>query len=242
MKTKIEWTQVTWNPVTGCTKISDGCKNCYAEAFSYRLKGMGVEKYKDGFKVRLHPDTINDPFKWKKSRVVFVNSMGDLFHDEVPESFILKVFNVMKDNPQHIFQVLTKRAERLEELNNKGILDWADNIWMGVTVENEEVLKRIDNLTKTGAKIKFLSCEPLLESLKNMNLEGINWVITGGESGRNSRPMEKEWVEEIRENCIETDTAFFFKQWGGFNKKKNGRILDGKIWEQMPSLDEIAVS
>lgn len=241
MKSKIEWTQVTWNPVTGCTKISDGCKNCYAEAFSYRLQGMGVEKYKDGFKVRLHPDTINDPFKWKKSRVVFVNSMGDLFHNEVPESFIVKVFNVMKDNPQHIFQVLTKRAERLEELNNRGILDWADNIWMGVTVENEEVLNRIDNLTKTGAKIKFLSCEPLLGSLKNMNLEGINWVITGGESGRNSRPMEKEWVEEIRENCIKTETAFFFKQWGGFNKKKNGRILDGKIWEQMPSLDEIAV-
>ena len=239
MKSKIEWTETTWNPVTGCTKVSDGCKNCYAEAFAFRLQGMGVEKYKDGFEVKLHPGTLNDPFKWKKSRIVFVNSMGDLFHEKVPEEFIIKVFNVMKDNPHHIFQVLTKRAERLEELEQKGILEWADNIWMGVTVENAKVLSRIDNLRSTSAKVKFLSCEPLLSSLKKMDLKNIDWVIAGGESGKNSRPVKKNWVEEIKEKCIETETAFFFKQWGGFNKKKNGRLLDGKIWEEMPDLEEV---
>ena len=228
----IEWTEMTWNPTTGCTKVSQGCKFCYAEVMSKRLKAMGLEKYKDGFKVKIHPETLNDPFKWKKPRIVFVNSMSDLFHPQVPFSFIKKVFKVMNDNPQHIFQVLTKRGELLYQYHQD--LNWTNNIWMGVSVEDEKVLKRVDFLRQTNAKIKFLSCEPLIGSLSNLILENIDWVIVGGESGRKPRPIQKTWVEEIRDNCKESKVPFFFKQWGGTNKKKAGRILNGKTYDEMP--------
>ncbi len=230
----IEWTQMTWNPTTGCNKISAGCKYCYAEVMSRRLKAMGVAKYADGFALRLHPETLQTPYKWKKPRIIFVNSMSDLFHKEVPVSYIQRVFKVMNDNPQHIFQVLTKRGERLEELNE--VLNWSPNIWMGVSVEDEKVLSRIDNLRQTDAAVKFLSCEPLLGSLISMDLSGINWVIVGGESGRKARPMQKLWVLEILELCQESEVPFFFKQWGGTNKKKAGRLLDGQTYDEMPNI------
>lgn len=228
----IEWTEMTWNPTTGCTKISQGCKHCYAEIMSRRLKAMGVKKYEDNFEVRIHPNTLQDPYKWKKPKVVFVNSMSDLFHPEVPLSFIKDVFNVMNDNPQHIFQVLTKRGNLLHKYNKE--LNWTDNIWMGVSVENEKVLKRVDYLRKTDAKVKFLSCEPLLEGLPNLYLKNIDWVIVGGESGRKPRPMQEDWVEEIKVNCQNSNVPFFFKQWGGTNKKKAGRLLKGKLYDEMP--------
>ena len=226
---------MTWNPTTGCTKISQGCKFCYAEIMSRRLKAMGVEKYKDNFKVRVHPDALETPYTWKKSKVVFVNSMSDLFHEDVPLGFIKKVFKVMKDNPQHVFQVLTKRAERLFELSQK--LTWSHNIWMGVSVEDEKVISRIDYLRKTEAKVKFLSLEPLISPLPNLNLSNIDWVIVGGESGHKPRPMLSEWVIDIQEQCESSDVAFFFKQWGGKNKKKNGRVLNGKVYDQMPEIE-----
>jgi protein gp37 len=231
---KIEWTEVTWNPTTGCNKVSAGCKNCYAESFSKRLKGMGIEKYKNGFKLTLHPDVLQFPKKLRKPHKIFVNSMSDIFHEKIPLSFIQKVFKVMNECPQHIFQVLTKRAERLEELSP--FLNWSDNIWMGVTVENNEVKSRIENLLKTDAKIKFLSLEPLLSSLPGLNLKNIDWVIVGGESGRKSRKIEKEWVENIRLQCKKNNIAFFFKQWGGMNKKANGRELNGRTYDEMPNV------
>jgi protein gp37 len=231
---KIEWTEVTWNPTTGCNKVSAGCKNCYAEAFSKRLKGMGIDKYKNGFKLTLHPDVIDFPKKLKKPHKIFVNSMSDLFHEKIPLEFIQKVFKVMNECPYHIFQVLTKRAERLEKLSPS--LTWTDNIWMGVSVENEKVQHRIDNLIKTNAKIKFLSLEPLLGSLPNLKLDKINWVIVGGESGVKSRKVEKEWIEEIHAQCEKNNVAFFFKQWGGMNKKANGRELNGRTYDEMPNV------
>jgi len=233
-KTKIEWTETTWNPVTGCTKLSSGCKHCYAEVMSRRLKAMGQPKYKNGFKLTLHPAVLNEPFTWKKSRMVFVNSMSDLFHEEVPVDFIKKVFSVVRQNPQHVFQILTKRAERLLELEKAGELDWPHNLWMGVTVEDETVTGRIDCLRQTGAKVKFLSCEPLLTPLNNLNLSEIDWMIVGGESGRNPRPMKEEWAIDLKEQCKKTKTAFFFKQWGGTNKKKAGKKLEGKEYLEMP--------
>jgi len=231
---KIEWTEVTWNPTTGCNKVSDGCKNCYAEAFSRRLKGMGIDKYKNGFKLTLHPDVIDFPKKLKKPHKIFVNSMSDLFHEKVPLEFIQQVFKVMNECPQHIFQVLTKRAERLEELSP--FLNWSDKIWMGVSVENEKVQNRILHLANTQARIKFLSLEPLLGSLPNLNLNKIDWVIVGGESGTKSRKIEKSWVEEIHKQCVKNNVAFFFKQWGGMNKKANGRELNGKTYSEMPNV------
>lgn len=231
---KIEWTEVTWNPATGCNKVSAGCKNCYAETFAKRLKGMGVEKYKSGFKLTLHPDVLQFPKKLRKPHKIFVNSMSDLFHEKISLDFIQKVFKVMNDCPQHIFQVLTKRAERLEELSL--FLNWTDNIWMGVTVENAQVIHRIDHLTKTNAKIKFLSLEPLLSSLPDLKLNKIDWVIVGGESGRKARKIEKEWVEDIRLQCEKKNVAFFFKQWGGMNKKANGRELNGRTYDEMPNV------
>lgn len=233
-QSKIEWTEMTWNPTTGCTKISEGCKNCYAEIMSRRLKAMGVKKYEAGFKVRIHEDQLALPYEWKNSRMVFVDSMSDLFHEQIPVGFIKKVFAVMNNNPQHIFQVLTKRAERLYELHQE--FDWTPNIWMGVTVENEKYLSRIDLLRKTNAKVKFLSCEPLLGRLERLNLTAIDWVIVGGESGYNPRPMKPEWVLEIREICKKEKVPFFFKQWGGKYKKKNGRTLDGKTFSEMPAI------
>ncbi|SMD44813.1 protein gp37 [Aquiflexum balticum DSM 16537] len=235
-QTSIEWTELTWNPVTGCTKISPGCKFCYAEVMSKRLKAMGVDKYKDGFKkVKTHEDALGIPYTWKKSKVVFVNSMSDLFHKDVPLEFIQRVFQVMRDNGQHVFQVLTKRADRLAEISDQ--LIWPHNIWMGVSVEDEKVTERIDFLRQCGARVKFLSCEPLIGPLSNLNLIGIDWVIVGGESGHKPRPMDPEWVLDIQEQCQQSNVAFFFKQWGGKNKKKAGRELNGKTYDEMPEIE-----
>jgi protein gp37 len=233
-QSSIEWTEMTWNPTTGCNKISAGCKYCYAEVMTRRLQAMGVDKYKDGFTIRTHDDALLIPYAWKSPKVVFVNSMSDLFHTEVPLSFIKKVFEVMNNTPQHTYQVLTKRAERLYELHQE--LNWTDNIWMGVSVENEKVKDRIDFLRETNAKVKFLSCEPLIGPLSNMNLANIDWVIVGGESGRTVRPMKESWVWDIRQQCAEQGAAFFFKQWGGTNKKKAGRELGGSTYNEMPSM------
>lgn len=235
-QSNIEWTEMTWNPVTGCTKISEGCKNCYAELFTRRLKAMGVKKYSDGFNVHIHPESLNEPYTWKKSKVVFVNSMSDLFHEKVPVEFIQEVFKVMKDNPQHVFQVLTKRADVLLYYDKEGLLNWSHNIWMGVSVENDWNKKRIELLSQTRARTKFLSCEPLIGPIGEMNLDEIDWVIVGGESGLKARPMKKEWVIDIKDQCVEKGVSFFFKQWGGKNKKKAGRELEGKTWDEMPEI------
>ena len=231
-KSKIEWTEVTWNPTTGCNKVSAGCKNCYAEIFARRLKAMGSDKYRNGFRLTVHPDVIKEPYSWKKPRKVFVNSMSDLFHEKIPLPFLKKVFDVMNDTPQHVYQVLTKRSERLVEIADN--FEWTNNIWMGVSVENEKVIHRIDHLKKTPAKIKFLSIEPLLGPLPKLDLDGIDWVIVGGESGRKSRPVEESWVIDIKDQCEKNGVAFFFKQWGGMNKKANGRELKGMIYNGMP--------
>ena len=240
-RSAIEWTQMTWNPTTGCTKISPGCKHCYAEVMSRRLKAMGVTKYHYGFnKIRTHKAALHIPYHWHKPRVIFVNSMSDLFHADVSDSFIKKVFQVMNENQQHTFQVLTKRAERLLQLNHQ--LHWSSNIWMGVSIENRATMRRISFLKRTSAKIKFLSCEPLLESLPRLPLKNIDWVIVGGESGHKSRDMEQAWVLNIQKQCRKNNVAFFFKQWGGKNKKKNGRLLNGKTYDEMPSISAEAVS
>lgn len=231
-QSSIEWTEMTWNPTTGCTKISSGCKYCYAEVMSKRLNAMGVEKYKDGFQLRLHPDALNIPYTWKSPKIVFVNSMSDLFHKNVPLSFIQQVFRVMNENPQHVFQVLTKRSDLLLKYHKQ--LPWSHNIWMGVSVENSKVKYRIDDLRKTLARVKFLSCEPLIGSLSTLNLKKIDWVIVGGESGRKPRPMKEEWVLEVLDQCKTAGVKFFFKQWGGTNKKKTGRLLLDQTWDEMP--------
>lgn len=232
-KSSIEWTELTWNPTTGCSKISAGCKFCYAEVMSRRLQAMGVEKYKDAFEVRIHPDQLNLPYTWKQSKMVFVNSMSDLFHDDIPLDFIKDVFKVMNDNPNHVFQVLTKRSERLAAVFHE--LKWTHNIWMGVSVENEKVIHRIDDLRLTSARVKFLSCEPLIGPLPDMNLQQIDWVIVGGESGHNPRPMDADWVLDIQDQCDRAGVAFFFKQWGGKNKKAAGRVLNGRTFDEMPA-------
>jgi protein gp37 len=236
-QSSIEWTEMTWNPTTGCDKLSAGCKFCYAEVMSKRLKAMGVPKYANEFEITIHEDELNTPYTWKKPKIVFVNSMSDLFHKDVPIDFIQKVFKVMKDNPQHVFQILTKRADILRYYDNEGWLDWSHNIWMGVSVENNKVSNRIELLKETKARVKFLSCEPLIGALPDMNLNGIDWVIVGGESGRKPRPMKEEWVKDIKHQCQNSNVAFFFKQWGGTNKKKNGRIFEGKTWNEMPSVE-----
>lgn len=228
----IEWTQMTWNPTTGCDKISAGCKYCYAEVMTRRLLAMGLEKYNNGFELAIHEDALSIPYTWKTSKVVFVNSMSDLFHKDVPFDFIKKVFQVMNENPQHTFQVLTKRSDVLLQQHLE--LEWTDNIWMGVSVENEKVTSRIDHLRQTSAKTKFLSCEPLIGPLNKLNLDGINWVIVGGESGRKPRPMKEEWVLDILDQCKDQNVKFFFKQWGGINKKKAGRTLLNRTWDEMP--------
>jgi protein gp37 len=234
-QSSIEWTEMTWNPTTGCNKVSAGCKFCYAEIMSKRLQAMGVEKYKDNFEVRTHDDALNTPYTWKKSKVVFVNSMSDLFHEDIPLDFIIKVFKVMNDNPQHVFQVLTKRAERLLELDSE--LKWTHNIWMGVSVENDKTRNRIDFLRETNSRVKFLSLEPLIGPLKKLNLDKIDWVIVGGESGHKPRLMNPDWVIDIQEQCEKAEVAFFFKQWGGKNKKKNGRELNGRTYDEMPEIE-----
>ena len=231
-KSSIEWTESTWNPVTGCNKVSAGCDNCYAERMARRLKAMGSPNYANGFQVTLHPDALELPLKWKKPQLIFVNSMSDLFHDDVPIEFITAIFDVMNKASHHQFQILTKRSRRLLKIHDK--LAWTDNIWMGVSVENANYTYRIDHLRQTNAKTKFLSLEPLLGPLPNLDLTNINWVIAGGESGPKSRPIDPEWVIDIRDQCLESKIPFFFKQWGGFNKKKNGRLLEGKTWDQVP--------
>lgn len=233
-QSSIEWTEMTWNPTTGCDKVSAGCKFCYAEVMTRRLKAMGVEKYKDGFKVRIHEDELHTPYSWKKPKVIFVNSMSDLFHKDVPVPFIQKVFRVMRDNPQHVFQVLTKRADLLRYYDSEGWLEWSHNIWMGVSVEEDKVTNRIDLLRETGARVKFLSLEPLIGPLPGLRLQGIDWVIVGGESGRRPRPMKAEWVEHIKDQCQAAGVPFFFKQWGGTNRMKTGRELDGRTYDEMP--------
>ncbi len=239
-QSSIEWTELTWNPTTGCSKISAGCKNCYAEIMAKRLQAMGLDKYKDGFKIAIHQDTLSIPYTWRGSKLVFVNSMSDLFHPAIPEEFIIKVFEVMNNTPQHTYQILTKRAERLFKLNDK--LNWTDNIWMGVSVENDKVLERIDFLRETNARVKFLSCEPLLGALKSLNLHYIDWVIVGGESGKKARPMNEIWVWDIMQQCRDAEVAFFFKQWGGKNKKKSGRELGGNTYNEMPLLKQRALA
>ncbi len=234
-QSSIEWTEMTWNPTTGCDKISTGCKFCYAEIMSKRLQAMGIEKYRDNFEVRIHEDALRIPYTWKSSKIVFVNSMSDLFHKNISVDFIKKVFKVMNNNPQHVFQVLTKRAERLLELNSE--LKWTHNIWMGVSVENEKVKDRIDFLRNTNAKVKFLSLEPLIGPLHNLNLSNIDWVIVGGESGHKPRPMDADWVIDIQEQCEKNEVAFFFKQWGGRNKKASGRVLNGKTYDEIPEIE-----
>lgn len=230
---KIEWTNSSWNPLTGCTKISLGCQNCYAERMAKRLKAMGNPNYKNGFSITFHEKSLYLPLTWKKSKYIFVNSMSDLFHEEVDEDYILQIFDVMNSAYWHTFQILTKRPERMLKINNK--LKWSSNIWMGVSVESPKYINRIDILRQSNAKIKFLSIEPLLEQFMVLDLHKIDWVIVGGESGPKARRMEKDWVIKIRDICIEHDIPYFFKQWGGINKKKNGRLLEGKIWDQMPS-------
>jgi len=237
-QSRIEWTESTWNPLTGCTKISPGCKHCYAERMAKRLHAMGQPNYANGFKLTMHPQALEKPLEWKTPQVIFVNSMSDLFHKDVPLEFVQSVFDVMKRAHWHQFQVLTKRSERLLELSPH--LEWMDNIWMGVSVENADYTFRIDHLRKTGAKIKFLSVEPLLGPIPKMNLKGINWVIVGGESGPGARPLEREWVVDIKNQCVKAKVPFFFKQWGGVQKKKAGRLLDGRTWDQMPKRMSLA--
>lgn len=231
-QSKIEWTEETWNPITGCTKCSNGCTHCYAATFARRLQAMGNPRYINGFEVTIHEDLFERPFEWKKPKLVFVNSMSDLFHENVPDDVILQLFNVMNRSPKHTFQVLTKRSKRLVELSLK--IKWTKNIWMGVSVENQDSLFRCEDLKETDAYIKFISAEPLLGPLSTINLNGIDWLIVGGESGAGSRPIEENWVLELQQLALETKTAFFFKQWGGFNKKKNGRLLNGKVVQAYP--------
>jgi protein gp37 len=231
-RSSIEWTEMTWNPVTGCTKVSRGCKHCYAERMARRLEAMGAERYRNGFRVTLHPEALDAPRRWRQPRVVFVNSMSDLFHDDVPLAYIQRVFDTMRDCPRHTFQVLTKRSERLAALAPQ--LSWARNVWMGVSVEDARALYRVADLRCAPAAVRFLSLEPLLGPLNALALDAIDWVIVGGESGPHARPMEKAWVTDIRERCRAASVPFFFKQWGGVRKDRTGRALDGKTYDEMP--------
>jgi len=236
-QSSIEWTHSTWNPVTGCSKVSVGCDHCYAARMARRLQAMGVPKYRNGFEVTLHPEVLGEPLRRKKPQIIFVNSMSDLFHEKIPLNYVRRVFDVMRACPQHVFQVLTKRSKRLVRLQDK--LDWPENVWMGVSVENEHYRYRINDLRKTKANVRFLSLEPLLGPVPDMNLTGINWAIVGGESGPGARPMLEEWVLDIQKQCRRHKTAFFFKQWGGINRKKTGRLLKGRSWDQMPDVPQL---
>ena len=231
-RSNIEWTEMTWNPVTGCTKISQGCKRCYAERMAHRLEAMGSERYRNGFKVTLHPDLLDVPRRWRQPRIVFVNSMSDLFHEDVPLAYIERVFATMRDCPQHTFQILTKRSERLAQLAPE--LRWPRNVWMGVSVEDARVLHRISDLQRVPAAVRFLSLEPLIGPLDELPLDGIQWVIVGGESGPKARPLQREWVTSIFHQCRAARVPFFFKQWGGVRKDLTGRTLNGRIYSEMP--------
>jgi protein gp37 len=231
-KSHIEWTESTWNPVSGCSKVSDGCKNCYADRMAKRLQAMGNPRYVNGFAVALHHDLIDAPKSWKAPRLVFVNSMSDLFHEKVPVSFIQKVFQTMSDCPRHTFQILTKRSGRLARL--AASIEWPPNVWMGVSIEDDRVFQRIHDLRTVPSAVRFLSCEPLIGPCDNMPLDGIDWVIVGGESGPRSRPMQIEWVRSIYRQCRKAKAAFFFKQWGGVRKDLTGRLLNGRTFDEMP--------
>ncbi|MFE6446857.1 DUF5131 family protein [Nocardiopsis dassonvillei] len=242
-RTAIEWTEVTWNPTTGCDRVSAGCDNCYALTLAKRLKAMGADKYQTdgdprtsgpGFGLAVHPSALEQPYHWRSPRVVFVNSMSDLFHARVPLGFVRDVFAVIADTPQHTYQVLTKRSTRMRKIADR--LDWPNNLWMGVSVEESDVLYRVDDLRAVPAEVRFLSCEPLIGPLGDLNLEGIGWVIAGGESGPRRRPLDPEWVTEIRDRCVDAEVPFFFKQWGGRTPKEGGRELNGRFWDQMPAL------
>ena len=237
-RSAIEWTEMTWNPVTGCAKISQGCKHCYAERMAKRLKAMGSGRYTNGFQVTLHPDLLDAPRRWRQPRIVFVNSMSDLFHDEVPLAYIERVFATMRDCSHHTFQVLTKRSERLAELAPR--LPWPGNVWMGVSVEDARVVHRIDDLRRVPAAVRFLSLEPLIGPLNSLTLDGIHWVIVGGESGPRARPLRSEWVESIFRQCRAAGVPFFFKQWGGVRKDRTGRELYGRTYDEMPAAAQLA--
>lgn len=243
MATSIEWTDATWNPVTGCDRVAAGCDNCYALALSRRLKAMGVEKYQvdgnpvtsgPGFGVTIHPNSLRIPLKWHKPRMVFVNSMSDLFHPKVPIAFVRDIFDVIRETPQHTYQILTKRAKRMSRMSER--LDWPENLWMGTSVEDRASTSRIDDLRRVPSSVRFLSCEPLLEALPELDLTGIGWVIVGGESGPRARPVEEDWVINIRDQAVQSEVPFFFKQWGGLTPKQNGRTLEGRTWDQYPGL------
>lgn len=236
----IEWTESTWNPVTGCTKVSPGCKHCYAERMANRLEAMGQANYRNGFQLTLQPHMLELPLRWRKPQRIFVNSMSDLFHDDVPASYIERVFEVMRKAHWHEFQILTKRSLRLREIDR--LLAWPANVWMGVSVESQEYVHRIDDLRSTHALTRFLSVEPLLGPVSNLDLRGIGWVIVGGESGPRARPMLRKWVVDIRRECRKANVPFFFKQWGGVNKKRTGRELDGRTYDEMPTKPEMEVS
>ncbi|GAA2986334.1 phage Gp37/Gp68 family protein [Streptosporangium longisporum] len=240
-RTTIEWTEVTWNPTTGCDQISAGCDNCYALTLAKRLKAMGAQKYQrdgdartsgPGFGLTVHPSALAQPYSWRTPQVVFVNSMSDLFHARVPLDFVREVFKVISDTPQHTYQILTKRSSRLRKVAH--LLEWPANLWMGVSVEDRDALHRADDLRKVPAQIKFLSCEPLLGPLSDLKIAGLDWVIAGGESGPTHRPVDPDWVREIRDLCQESQTPFFFKQWGGRTPKAGGRLLDGRTWDELP--------
>lgn len=243
----IEWTGATWNPTTGCDRLSAGCDHCYALTLAKRLKAMGAPKYQNdgdprtsgpGFGVAIHPDALRIPYGWREPRVVFVNSMSDLFHARVPVSFVREVFSVMADTPRHTYQVLTKRSHRLVRLADR--LDWPPNVWLGVSVEDAAQLQRIDHLRDVPAAVRFLSCEPLLGPLHALDLTGIGWVIAGGESGPGCRPLDRTWVTDIRDACTAAGVPFFFKQWGGRTPKAGGRELDGRFWDELPQLAAVS--
>ena len=238
-KSSIEWTESTWNPLTGCTKVSPGCKNCYAERMAKRLHAMGQPNYKNGFRLTLHPHVLPLPLQWKKPQMIFVNSMSDLFHEDVPSQFIHAVFDVMRQASWHVFQILTKRSGRL--LREDPFIQWPPNVWMGVSVETNQFTSRIDDLRGTGAPTKFISFEPLLGRIDHVDLEGIYWAIVGGESGPCARPMDEEWVVSLRSQCSKAQVPFFFKQWGGTRKKKSGRTLMGRTWDELPHSTPLAL-
>jgi protein gp37 len=232
-RSNIEWTESTWNPLTGCTKVSPGCKHCYAERMALRLQAMGQPNYANGFRLTMHKHMLELPLRWKKPQMIFVSSMSDLFHQDVPWEFIQKVFDIMCRASWHTFQVLTKRSGRLLELDRE--INWPANVWMGVSVENKDYTFRIDHLRQIGALVKFLSLEPLLGPLPDLDLHGINWVIAGGESGPGARPIVKEWVVDIKDQCLAAHVPFFFKQWGGVRRTRSGRTLQGRTWDEMPA-------
>jgi protein gp37 len=239
-KSQIEWTDATWNPVTGCSKISPGCKNCYAERLAGRLERMGNPRYRNGFNVTLHSDQLNLPLRWKQSRRIFVNSMSDLFHESVPDNFIAQAFSVMDQAHWHIFQILTKRAERLANISER--LPWPNNVWQGVSVENKDYSWRVDYLRRVPAAVRFISVEPLLGPIPALSLDGISWVIVGGESGPHFRPVDPAWIREIRDQCIRSNVRFFFKQWGGITPKARGRHLDERVWDEMPDQPKVLLT